>query len=315
MRQDIVVGDCREVLRSLPAQSVQCCVTSPPYFWMRQYLPADVVRFRHDVLPAQRAAVLEVVKPWAGSSVFRLESVPQPLRRHFVPMRELGHEETVDGYVAELVAAFREVRRVLRKDGAVWLNLGDAYYSGIAQSVHLDPRYPTRDWMRRVRRALDTPGWDVPKKSLLGLPWKVAHALQVDGWTVRAEVIWCRTTAMAEPSAKDRPHRQHETLFLLSQSPRYFFDRSALPEETVWHIPHERQTGPGNGGHAATYPTALARRCIASASREGDLVMDPFLGIGTTLCAAKALGRRGLGIELSPEHAARAQARVMANNK
>ena len=168
--------------------------------------------------------------------------------------------------------------------------------------------------MRQVQRALDTPGWDIPRKSLLGIGWKVADALQADDWVLRAEVIWAKTTARAEPSAKDRPHQQHERLFLLSPSPRYHFDRSALPEESVWHVAHERMTGAhGNGGHAATMPTELARRCIGSTTRPGDLVLDPFAGIGTTLAVAKAMDRRGFGIELSPEHAARARARVFSN--
>lgn len=260
----VLAGDCRELLPAVAARSVHLCLTSPPYYWQRDYGHPD----------------------------------------------QIGHEETPQGYAEAIAAVFRQVWRVLHPRGAVWLNLGDTYYSGLGQSSKSDPRCPTRDWMRKTRRAVDTPGWSIPRKSLLGMHWLVVHALQRDGWTVRQEVAWVRTTALPEPSAKDRPHRQHEYLFLLSRGPKYHFDRSALPEESAWHIPHKRQAGPGNGGHAAAMPEALAERCIASASRPGDTVLDPFLGTGTTLAVAERMGRRGLGMELNEDYARMARLRL-----
>ena len=258
----VIFGDCRETMRDLAAQGVrvQCCVTSPPYFWQRDY--------GH---PGQ-----------------------------------IGMEPTVADYVRTMVEVAGGVRELLADDGVYWLNLGDSYYSGNGQPTGSDPRSPSRDWMRQKLRPLDAPGMGMPKKSLLGIPWLVAHALQADGWTLRAEVIWCRETAFAEPSVTDRPHRQHEHLFLLSKARRYYFDRAALPEESVWHIPHQR----GIDGHSAAFPVELARRCIESGSRKGDAVLDPFFGSGTVGTTAQMFGRRWIGCELNPAYEPLQQQRV-----
>lgn len=258
----ILTGDCREMLRTLPDASVNCCVTSPPYFGLRDYGVDG----------------------------------------------QMGLEPTPDEFVAGMVEVFREVRRVLRDDGTLWLNIGDSVYSGNGQPCGSDPRSPNRDWMRRTKRWLDTPGMGLPKKSLLGIPWRLAHALQADGWTVRQEIIWCRPTAFVEPSVKDRPYRQHETLFLLSKARRYWFDRSALPEESVWHIEPER----AQRGHVAPFPQELARRCIAAGCPVGGVVLDPFVGSGTTGLVADRLQRNCIGIELNPEYAAIAERRIRA---
>lgn len=247
-------GDCRESMRHLIADGmkVQCCVTSPPYYWQRDY--------GHE--------------------------------------GQLGQEDTPADYVRTMVEVFGLVRELLVGSGVLWLNLGDSYYSGNGQPTGRDPRSPSRDWMRKVKRPLDSPGLGWPKKSLLGIPWMVARALQADGWTLRSDVIWCRESAFAEPSVKDRPHRQHEYLFLLSKARRYYFDRNALPEESVWHIPHAR----GVKGHSAAFPGELAKRCIESGSRIGDTVLDPFFGSGTTGEVAQKLGRQWVGCELNREY-------------
>jgi site-specific DNA-methyltransferase (adenine-specific) len=245
-------GDCIETMRAMPDGIVQTCVTSPPYFWQRDYGVDG----------------------------------------------QIGHEDTPAAFVAKMVEVFAEVKRLLRDDGTLWLNLGDSYYSGNGQPTGSDPRSPSRDWMRTKRRPLDTPGMGIPKKSLLGLPWQVALALQADGWTVRADIIWCRETAFAEPSVTDRPHRQHEHIFLLSKGRRYVFDRSALPEESVWHIPHAR----GVQGHSAAFPAELPRRCILAGSPAGGVVLDPFFGSGTTGQVAQEHGRQWIGCELNPAY-------------
>ena len=258
----VIFGDCRDTMRDLKAQGVrvQCCVTSPPYFWQRDY--------GH---PGQ-----------------------------------IGMEPTVAAYVQTMVDVAACVRDLLADDGVYWLNLGDSYYSGNGQPTGSDPRSPSRDWMRQKLRPLDAPGMGVPKKSLLGIPWLVAHALQADDWTLRADVIWCRDTAFAEPSVKDRPHRQHEHLFLLSKSRRYHFNRDALPEQSVWHIPHAR----GVKGHSAAFPGELAKRCIESGSRPGDTVLDPFMGSGTVAKVAAETGRNWIGCELQTQYAPLQQART-----
>lgn len=247
-------GDCLEGMKSFHEAGLraQTCVTSPPYYWQRDYGVDG----------------------------------------------QMGMEDTPSAYVDQMVEVFRATRDLLTEDGTLWLNLGDSYYSGNGQPKGSDPRSPSRDWMRLKVRPLDVPGLGVPKKSLLGVPWMVAHALQKDGWTLRSDIVWCRNSAFPEPSVNDRPHRQHEYLFLLAKSRRYFFDRGTLPEESVWHIPHER----GRRGHSAAFPMELASRCILAGSRPGDFVLDPFMGSGTTAEVAIRHARMALGCELNPEY-------------
>lgn len=260
MTVKILLGDCRDVLKGLPDASVNCCVTSPPYYGLRDYGVDG----------------------------------------------QIGLEQHPDEYVAQLVAVFREVRRVLSDDGTLWLNLGDSTYSGNGQPTKTDDKSPNRNWRRRIYHWLDRPGGGLPKKSLLGMPWRVAHALQADGWTLRQEIIWCRPTAFLEPSVRDRPHRQHETIFLLSKSRWYWFDRTALPEESVWHIEPERAVK----SHIAPFPVELAKRCIQAGCPEGGVVLDPFGGSGTTGLAALSIGRRAKLIELNPAFASVARERL-----
>lgn len=248
----IIQGDCRDVLKTLPSESVNCVVTSPPYFWLRDY---------------------------------GVEG-------------QIGHEDSVADFVAVIADIFDEVRRVLKSDGVVWLNLGDSYYSGNGQPKGHDPKSSSRNFSRVKLRPLDVSGWDIPKKSLCGVPWRVALELQRRQWTLRSDVIWCRPTALAEPSVEDRPGRQHEYLFLLSKSKRYWFDRTALKEESVWHIAHQR----GLDGHSAAFPVEFAEQCILSGSPAGGVILDPFGGSGTVGVAANGLGRDAILIELSPAY-------------
>lgn len=265
----IHTGDSLTVLQTLPAASVQCCVTSPPYWGLRDY--------GHD--------------------------------------GQIGLEETPEQYVARLVAVFAEVRRVLADDGVLWLNLGDSYGSG---------------------------------KQLVGIPWRVAFALQADGWYLRSDTIWHKPNPMPE-SVRDRPTKAHEYVFLMSKSARYFYDQDATREphkpntaprptgersqpwamsaigqpqrdskggvgahplgrnaRSVWTIP----TQPYSGAHFAVMPPALADRCIKSGSRVGDTVLDPFSGAGTTGMVARRLRRQYVGIELNPEFADMARQRI-----
>lgn len=256
----ILIGDVRTRLAELPDESVNCVVTSPPYYWLRDY----------------------------GCE------------------GQIGMEDTPAQFVAALVDVFREVRRVLSKDGTVWVNLGDSYYSGNGQPHGSDPKSPSRDFSRRHFRALDKPGMGIPKKSALGIPWRVALAMQADGWTLRSEIIWCRDSAFMESGVKDRPYRQHETVFLFSRSRQYWFDRSALLEESVWHIAPER----GVGGHSAAFPCELVRRCIIAGCPAGGTVFDPFGGSGTTALVAGRFGRDAVLIELNPAYAEMARKRI-----
>lgn len=250
----IINDDALQALKQLPSNAFNVVITSPPYYWVRDY---------------------------------EIDG-------------QIGHEETAEEFVVALANIFDEVKRVLHPEGVFYLNIGDTYYSGNGQPHGSDPKSPSRNFMRRKFRAVDRPGWGIPKKSLIGIPWKVAFELQERGWTLRSDIIWNRVNAFVEPTARDRPYRQYEHLFLFSKNRFYSYDRSALGEdEDVWTIPIERAK---KMEHNAPFPKELAKRCILTGSPVGGVVLDPFLGSGTTLEAAIELGRNGVGIELSPQY-------------
>lgn len=260
------VGDARTVLRALPAASVQTCVTSPPYYGLRDY---------------------------------GVEG-------------QLGHEQTPEEFVSSLVAVFRAVRRVLRDDGTLWINLGDTYARAPAKGgsgTGGKNRAAYGDAYTSVRRA-PIPR-NVKPKDLIGIPWMVAFALRSDGWYLRQDIIWHKPNQMPEP-VKDRCTKAHEYVFLLSKSERYAFDADAVREPTVgnaagttrnrrsvWSV----NTQPFKGAHFATFPAALVEPCILAGSRVGDTVLDPFSGAATTGVAALRHGRHYVGIELNDAYA------------
>ena len=282
-------GDCLEVLRTLPDASVQCCVTSPPYYGLRDYGHAD----------------------------------------------QIGLEQSPEEYVAKLVAVFREVQRVLKDDGTLWLNLGDSYANGGRQSRDTDDKLSQRGMNVR-------PDDGAKPKDLLGIPWRVAFALQADGWYLRQDIIWAKPNPMPE-SVRDRCTKAHEYLFLLSKADRYYFDADAIAEpsikgsagsrfdagktalhglgrssekdrierdsrnrRSVWTI----ATKPYSGAHFAVMPPALVEPCILAGSRPSDVCLDPFSGSGTVAAVATSLGRQAIGIELKPEYQSLAIERI-----
>lgn len=249
----ILQGDCVNVLPQLEPGSINTVVTSPPYYWQRDY------------------------------------SVDG----------QFGLEPTIDGYVENLRAAFEALRPALAVDGTVFLNLGDTYYNAKGRPHGVDEKHRSR--RMGTLRAVDGPGLGLPRKSLIGIPWRVALALQDDGWTLRSDIVWVRKTAIPEPTSKDRPWRQFEHIFLFSKSPRYYFDRAALAgEEDVWYIEPDRNSL-ARGTHYAPYPRALVARCLAAGCPTGGVVLDPFLGGGTTMSVASDMGRSSVGIELNPD--------------
>ena len=273
----ILTGDAVERLRELPDGIAQTCITSPPYFGLRDY---------------------------------GVEG-------------QIGLEETPQEYVERLVTVFREVRRVLRDDGTLWLNLGDSYASqGGAHGGRNDNQRGVG--ARRVHaagggdQAARTPPDGLKPKDLVGIPWRVAFALQADGWYLRSDIVWAKPNPMPE-SVRDRPTRAHEYVFLLSKNERYFYDHEAIKEpavsnhpsskrnrRSVWHIP----VRPFKGAHFAVFPEALVEPMVLAGSRPGDLVLDPFAGSGTTGVVARRHGRRFLGIELNPEYVELAEHRL-----
>ena len=231
-----------------------------------------------------------------------LTSPPYWSLRDYEAEGQIGRDDSLKEYVDSIVGTFGKLRRILRNDGTVWLNVGDAFTSG-------NRRYRAPDRKNRSRAMSVRP--PTPKglkpKDLIGLPWRLAFGLQDAGWWVRSEVIWNKPNAHPE-SVRDRPTKAHETLFLLSKSQNYHYDVRAVhgPNgrrlRTVWDIPTEpRQCLNGSAeGHPAPMPLSLARQCISITSPENGIVLDPYAGSGTTLLAAKELGRRWVGIELKP---------------
>lgn len=350
----VMEGDCRSVLATLPERSIQCCVTSPPYYGLRDYGTSTWDGGNNSACD-HAVSVWDGAKQTQGSPSGHAAKADRIDRQECAKCgarridRQIGLEKTPDEYVAELVAVFREVRRVLRDDGVLWLNLGDSYCStapgtlgdklnqrGIFAGVS-DRR---AEGSRKMRP--ETPAGMKPK-DLIGVPWMVAFALRADGWYLRSEVIWAKPNPMPE-SVTDRPTKAHEQVFLLSKGPRYFYDIDAIREKptgrtdalgvintgpdgvrekrrseldgtiganarTIWTI----ATQPYSGAHFATMPPDLAERCIKAGSAKGDTILDPFGGAGTTALVADRLGRNATIIELNPEYAALARERVTAD--
>ena len=239
-----------------------------------------------------------------GSVQTVVTSPPYWSLRDYDVAEQIGRDDGLDEYVKSIVVAFDQLRRVLTDDGTVWLNVGDSYTSG-------NRRYRAPDRKNRARAmSVRPPTPDSLKpKDLIGVPWRLAFALQDVGWWLRSEVIWYKPNAHPE-SVRDRPTKAHETVFLLSKNQDYHYDVSAVTGpngrrlRTMWDIntePRPREAG-GIDDHPAVMPMTLVRRCIQITSRPGDVVLDPYAGSGTTLLAAKELGRNWVGIELKPEY-------------
>jgi site-specific DNA-methyltransferase (cytosine-N4-specific) len=221
---------------------------------------------------------------------------------------QLGLEPSVHEFIEALADLFDDVRRVLRPDGTLWLNIGDSYTSG-----NRGWRAPDRKNVARAMSTRPPTPEGLKSKDLIGVPWRLAFALQERGWYLRSDLVWNKPNAQPE-SVTDRPTRSHEYLFMLSKSEKYRYDVDAVrgPNDrrlrSVWDL--NTQPSRDASGHFATFPESLAERCILLGSGEGDLVLDPFMGSGTTAIAAARLGRRFLGCELNPQYVQMAARRV-----
>ena len=298
MSATILLGDVRKRLADIEAGSVQTCVTSPPYWGLRDYGHDD----------------------------------------------QLGLESTPDEYVARMVEVFREVRRVLADDGTLWLNLGDSYATGAGKvGDHPGGGVQGASWRGATTSPNRLPIEGFKPKDLVGIPWRVAFALQADGWWLRQDIIWHKPNPMPE-SVTDRCTKSHEYLFLLAKSERYFYDNEAIAEQALHsssgnverkpatlrgapkdgvsgNVPWEGDTRnrrsvwtiatkPFKGAHFAVMPQALAEPCVLAGSRPSGLVLDPFTGSGTVGVVALRHGRRFVGVELNPEYAEIARDRI-----
>lgn len=228
------------------------------------------------------------------------------LRDYSIP-GQIGLEDNPDEYVDTLVRVFEQVRRVLAEDGALWLNIGDSYTSGGRTWRAPDKKHPVRAMTTRP----PTPEGLKPKE-LVGIPWRLAFALQAAGWYLRSDTIWYKPNVMPE-SVKDRPTRSHEYVFLLTKSERYYYNSQAVRGangralRTVWDV----HTQPLHDVHFATFPENLIEPCLLLTSRPGDIVLDPFFGSGTTGVVAIRTRRPFLGIELNPAYVDIARRRII----
>jgi DNA modification methylase len=305
----ILQGSCLDKLKELPKKSINTCITSPPYWGLRDYGEGE----------------------------------------------QLGLEETPEAFVENLVQVFREVKRVLRDDGTVWLNLGDSYSSGGRNSQTTPTlRKKGQDEASGKQKYLNNFAVRPPAikgikpKDLIGIPWRVAFALQQDGWYLRQDIIWHKPNPMPE-SVKDRCTKAHEYIFLLSKSPKYYFDNEAIKEDSKYYGKDKRSdkgniryegkrtsdkdskaqqsfvtinpkknkrsvwtvtTKPFKGAHFATFPMDLIEPCVLAGCPEGGTVLDPFGGSGTTGIVASNHNRKAILIELSSEYIEIAKQRI-----
>ena len=263
MKDTILYGDCRKILSQFDEKS-RCCITSPPYYGLRDY---------------------------GGES------------------NQIGQEQSPEEYIQEMVKVFRKVRDCLTDDGTLWLNIGDSYYN-----YRKDGCIPKQTFSNNrqdlpettPRRSNKLVGYK--DKDLIGIPWMLAFALRADGWYLRQDIIWNKPNPMPE-SVRDRCSKSHEYIFLLSKSKNYYFNVDAIKEPTndgtglkrkksVWNV----KIKPYKEAHFAVYPSELIEPCILAGSEKNDIILDPFMGSGTTAMVAKQLGRYYNGCELNRDY-------------
>lgn len=328
-------GDCRDVLPQLKRESVQCVVTSPPYFGLRDYGTAqweggdaecDHIA-KHNKHGGQRANRDQTGQIFTYQSTCGLCGATRK-------DSQIGLEPTPQEFVGELTNVLLMARDAMRKDGTLWLNLGDSYAgSGKGPSGNLKDHGE-----RHLEHINGGATYGLKPKDLIGIPWRVAFALQDAGFWLRQDIIWSKPNPMPE-SVRDRCTKAHEYIFLLTKAAKYFYDGEAIAEpiayssserlaqnvtaqigsmrvpgktngnmkavggdvrnkRSVWNI----TTKPYSEAHFATFPPELPETCIKAGTKEGDTVLDPFAGAGTTLIVAKNLGRKAVGIELNPDY-------------
>ncbi|MCY3775304.1 MAG: site-specific DNA-methyltransferase [Candidatus Aminicenantes bacterium] len=242
-----------------------------------------------DLLPSESVQTVVTSPPYWSLRDYRVKN-------------QLGRDDSLGDYVGVIVDTFEKIKRVLRSDGTVWLNVGDSYTSG-----NRGYRAPDRKNRARAMSVRPRTPKGLKPKDLIGVPWRLAFALQEAGWWLRSEVIWYKPNAHPE-SVADRPTKAHETVFLLSKSQNYYYRTHAVQGpngrrlRTMWDLPTEprKRLNGKSDDHPAAMPMTLARRCVSITSPKGSVVLDPYAGSGTTLLAAKELGRRWVGIELKP---------------
>jgi DNA modification methylase len=319
MKDTILFGDCRETLKTVDTK-VRMCVTSPPYYGLRDYGTSNWEGGDND------CDHVENVCPKCGA--VRQDS-------------QIGLEETPEEYIDQLIEVFKEVRNVLIDDGTCWVNIGDSYYNyrpGKGQGLPKQTVSNTKQDLPDVCSRRGNQLYGLKEKDLIGIPWMFAFAMRADGWYLRQDIIWHKPNPMPE-SVKDRCTKAHEYIFLFSKNKKYYYNNEAIKEEAVgerWggntpinmnntkdidntfsgltrprKMVYEKRnkrsvwevtTKPYKGAHFAVFPEELIEPCILAGSEEGDIVLDPFIGSGTTARVAKKHGRYYLGCELNKKY-------------
>jgi DNA modification methylase len=342
----VIIGDNRKTLKTLPDRSVQCVVTSPPYWGLRDYGTGVWIGGDEGCSHKRENKVGESTISYHANT--DMGAVGDAIYKDVCPRcgarredDQIGLELTPADYVEQLCQVFDEVWRVLADDGTLWLNLGDSYVGTGSKGDLTDPKYAEGRNGQKV--AVNNKVAGLKPKDLVGIPWRVAFALQDRGWYLRSDIIWHKPNPMPE-SVTDRPTKSHEYIFLLTKSPRYYYDHEAIKEPVAqdWGTRdrsngkyHNEGTGlqphsgleksyenrnkrdvwtvatkPYAGAHFATYPMKLIEPCILAGSREGDTILDPFSGSGTTGIVALLNGRDYIGTELNPDYAAISKKRI-----
>lgn len=325
-KYEVKVGNCIEVLKGLPDESVNCIVTSPPYYGLRDYGTGTWVG--GDPSCPHRRLSKRSDHTITGHAQAELEgNVGDAIYKSVCPLcgavrvdEQIGLEETPEEYIQRLVLVFRECKRVLKDDGTLWVNIGDSYAGTGSKGDYRDPKYA--EGRNGQAESITQKVAGCKNKDLIGIPWMLAFALREDGWYLRQDIIWHKANPMPEP-VKDRCTKAHEYIFLLSKSPRYYYDYEAIQETTnggnyekrnkrdVWDVASE----PVKEAHFATFPTRLIEPCILAGSPEGGTVLDPFCGSGTTGIVSVSHDRKFIGIELNPEYADMSMRRIENEEK
>jgi len=340
---NLILGDCLKEMRGLEDNSVDCCITSPPYWGLRDYGTAKweggSVDCEHTIssgdIDPKKVGQERVTRGERNKCIkcgaIRIDS-------------QLGLEKTPEEYVANMVNVFREVKRVLKDDGTLWLNLGDSYAGNREKSGDAGPHATCGNTKAEVCQKFNKVVGDLKPKDLVGIPWRVAFALQADGWYLRQDIIWHKPNPMPE-SVTDRCTKAHEYIFLLAKSQKYYFDNEAIKEPSVsegsvhvdgnedkmvgqkgfetrpsktYVTPATRNkrsvwtvaTKPFKEAHFATFPEDLIRPCVLAGCPKGGVILDPFSGAGTTGVVAKRNGRNFIGLELNPVYLEMARKRI-----
>lgn len=339
MRDVILQGNCIDTLKTIPADSVDCCITSPPYYGLRDYGTGKWVGGKPDC-PHRRLSKFsentatghaqEELRGNVGDAIYKTVC---PLCGAVREDKQIGLEETPEEYIERLVSVFREVKRVLKPAGTLWVNIGDSYNnSKVGNTEVIKHKGVVTDSFRKKM-------WvGAKQKDLIGIPWLLAFALRNDGWYLRQDIIWHKPNPMPE-SVKDRCTKSHEYIFLLSKSPKYYFDYEAIQEEAITGETTRDKSAEGyqadypNGArfsegehvygkdgkrnkrdvwsvipshykeaHFATFPEELVTPMVLAGCPKGGMVLDPFMGSGTTGAVAVLNKRHYIGCELNPEY-------------